>query len=110
MRQCVLLAAFRCDFWYFFIAFCCFLAALLFALCSCLPAFWARRALFGPMKIWALAGVDHAKLNATSSTKAGIRFMIPPEWKILKRSYTEAAPMAVREFNAEHYTSNAKKN
>jgi hypothetical protein len=36
--------------------------------------------------------------------------MIPPEWKILKRSYTEAAPMAVREFNAEHYTSNAKKN
>jgi hypothetical protein len=43
-----------------------------------MPAFWAWRALLGPVKIWAAAGIDDATLNATSRMRDGIRFIMCP--------------------------------
>jgi hypothetical protein len=73
------LAAFRCDFEYFFIALCCFLEAFFNFLFCCLADFlsYSRelRAYSATPGLCALAGSDQATLHTARSVKTAIRFM-----------------------------------
>jgi hypothetical protein len=90
-RRFAFLVSLRCAFADFFIAFRCFLLALFNIFCWFLAALRDWGELSWVVMRFAFAGIDPAKLKATSSMKIAIRFITSPNGRFFKRSYTEAA-------------------